>query len=247
VTRKNRAKQAARRRQDATGEPYLRALAAVRADESSGTSGAGRVVSTDDDPLVMPWCCGDEPPQCPVGWHLEQWVTVPETLVDRYCDGDWEEVDGDTAPTWDELADAWRSYYEYVESAGLDPLGEMNVAESDTRRERWTFAVVDTSDGIALEGARIADSPEEPDVLPLDVRAYLQVLDDGAMDLPWATTAEMAAAIATQPSSGDELTVDDAEAGRLTGTFTLTRTAPRDVSVVQHERRLRARKALDRR
>jgi hypothetical protein len=97
VTRKNKSKHATRQRQHITGEPYLKALAAIRGDQPD--DGDGTTISAGElDPVLMPWRCGDEPPQCPVGWHLQQWVTVPEILVDRYFDGDWDPADPDDVP-----------------------------------------------------------------------------------------------------------------------------------------------------
>jgi hypothetical protein len=246
VTRKNTSKGAARQRQRTTGETYLKALAVVRGgqpDADQRDSGQRdsddemrRVSAPDGDPVMLPWCCGDEPPQCPVGWHLQQWVTMPEILVDHYLDGDWEPADPDDVPTWEEVDGAWEEYYSYVAATGLDPLGEMGVDTTETLVERWAFAVIDTAAGVTLEGAGVDDGSGWVTELPEDVRDYFFLRDDQTMDVPWPTTDDMRQALSASPHS-DGLQVADGGQGRLVGTFTRTHKVPLDEALVADERR----------
>jgi hypothetical protein len=139
-------------------------------------------------------------------------------------------------PTWAAIDGAWKEYYAYVAETGSDPLDEMNVATTETLVERWAFAVIDTDDGITLEGAGVDDRSGWVTDLPRDVRDYFFLRDNQTMDVPWLTTDDMYQALTASPRS-DGLHVAGVGQGRLVGTFTRTCKVPLDEALVADQRR----------
>ena len=232
MTRKNRDKRAARARQRTHAETYLQALATIRDDARNEP-----IVAGEDDPVMVPWQCGESPSRCQTQWHLSQWITVPEPLVDSYLDGDWELADVADVPTWSDVDAAWQSYAEHVVVTGDDPLGEFTVTDSDDVTQCWTFLVGDCDGGITLRDAHVTGEPPWDGPLPQVVRDFLLLRDDGTLDVEWANTRDMAVGLTTIPSGDADVRVDAVGDGVLTGRFSVTVRRPRDPEAVRDERR----------
>jgi hypothetical protein len=165
------------------------------------------------------------------GWYLSTyWSHEDGFTVDRFTDGDHDEIAEEELPTMDEFERGWRDYYGHVASTGEDPLGQC-LARA-TRRERWSFRFSNSILGPVLVAARRGRTPIDYRDLPAHVREYLTL--EGASrqitSLPtWAAFREAVPGV--RPHQWLHVTLD----------------GPRPEAARRRETRAIARRALERR
>ncbi len=99
------------------------------------------------------WNCGER--DCPAQWHkADYWISDTGYTVDRYADGDHEEIEEDEVPTFDEIDESWRRYYADVAETGKDVLGELIVPQVRSRRVKWQVVFSRSILGTTLRSAR---------------------------------------------------------------------------------------------
>lgn len=99
------------------------------------------------------WNCGER--DCPAQWHkADYWISETGYTVDRYADGDHEEIEEDEVPTFDKIDESWRRYYADVAETGEDVLGELIVPLTRSRKVKWQVVFSRSILGTTLRSAR---------------------------------------------------------------------------------------------
>ena len=133
------------------------------------------------------------------GWAQATYWGGDEFTVDRYTDGDHDDIEEADVPTADAVKQAWREYYQDVASTGADPLGVFaSEAWSTIKRvERWQFKFNNSIIGPVLVAARRAGRDYHGRDLPTHVQFWLTLAPNGLRITSMRTWAELEAA---QPS-----------------------------------------------
>jgi hypothetical protein len=113
----------------------------------------------DDIITTIPWTCGfcDD---CKVGWHLANyWIYDDGTYsIDKYSDGDHDACEQAEVPSADDEQKAWREYYEYVVTTGLDPVSQFHLPALNKKPHSWQAkirnSIGSTKDGLRVTGVR---------------------------------------------------------------------------------------------
>jgi hypothetical protein len=135
-----------------------------------------------------PWSCGER--DCPVGWHLANyWTSEDGYTVDRYGDGDHEDIDFDDIPTSDEHEQAWRSYFQHVVDTGEDPLSELPVKAFTTATYSWRLQLHKGINGVVICLASRNQRRLPPASLPREVLEYMHAtvgpMNSVTVLIPW--------------------------------------------------------------
>jgi hypothetical protein len=137
-----------------------------------------------------PWSCGER--DCPVGWHLANyWTSDTDNgyTVDRYGDGDHEDIDFDDIPTLDEHDEAWKSYFQHVVDTGEDPLSELPVKTAITATYSWRLQLQKGINGVVICLASRNQRSLPPASLPREVLEYMHAtvgpMNSVTVLIPW--------------------------------------------------------------
>lgn len=117
---------------------------------------------------TIPWQCGERDCRSPGGWHKSN-IWVDDTAdtgytIDRYSDGDHDDLDPEDVPSADESRAAWAEYATWVAQEGQDPLGEYMVPRTVTHQRR-TYSVTIAKSVIGLMVVRLRRNHRS---IPLD-------------------------------------------------------------------------------
>jgi hypothetical protein len=97
----------------------------------------------------IPWSCGER--SCPVGWHLANyWINEDGYSVDRYGDGDHEDIEHDDVPAHAEYVQAWGSYYEHIAKTLQDPLFDLQVKTKVATNCLWRLQLQKSIGGVVI-------------------------------------------------------------------------------------------------
>jgi len=109
---------------------------------------------------TVAWSC-DETDGCtsPGGWHMSNYWLDDEVetgyTVDRYADGDHEDVDEEDLPEPDHVIETWREYGAWVAANGQDPLHNYWTPKDVTTQERrYTVTLTPSILGPIIVGLR---------------------------------------------------------------------------------------------
>lgn len=123
-----------------------------------------------------PWACGER--NCPVGWHLANyWIDTDNGgyTVDRYGDGDHENIEAEDIPTAEEDTKAWSEYAQHVIEAGEDPLSEYTVSYYTLVIEHWRLEIHKSLSRPTIAIASRNNRRVALEELPQHVRDYMTV------------------------------------------------------------------------
>lgn len=124
----------------------------------------------------IPWTCEER--NCPAGWHLANyWIDTTNGgyTVDRYGDGDHEDIEAEDIPTAEETTEAWSEYAQYVAKMGEDPLGEYTVSYYIPVIEHWRLEIHKSLSGPIVALASRNNRRVALQELPQRVRDYMHV------------------------------------------------------------------------
>jgi hypothetical protein len=94
------------------------------------------------------WHCGEN-------WHKgDYWIDGTRYTFDSLSDGDHQEVEQDELPSFEEIDDGWKRYFEDVVETGDDSLGELLFARETKRRETWQVWFGNSIGGMVLRTGR---------------------------------------------------------------------------------------------